>query len=125
MKITFKVVDHKKQRYNTVGDWYYTNSGDMIITSSRMSDSRYETLVHLHEFIEARLCDEAGVQQEDVDAFDIEFEKNRVEGDTSEPGDDLRAPYYKQHQFATVVERQMAGQLGVNWEEYEKEVNSL
>jgi hypothetical protein len=37
----------------------------------------------------------------------------------SEPGDDIHAPYYKQHQLATSVERMLTAELEVDWNAYE------
>jgi hypothetical protein len=36
----------------------------------------------------------------------------------SEPGDDPRAPYYREHQFASGMERLMAAELGIDWQQY-------
>jgi len=46
------------------------------------------------------------------------YERNRREGDLGEPGDDPRAPYYREHQFASGMERLMAAELGVDWQQY-------
>ncbi len=37
----------------------------------------------------------------------------------SEPGDDIHAPYFHQHQFATSIERQCCSRLGISWDDYE------
>jgi hypothetical protein len=42
-----------------------------------------------------------------------------------EPGDDRSAPYYKQHQIATRMERQMAYEMGIDWNEYEAFLNEF
>lgn len=125
MNIHIKIIEHLKQRYPTVGDWWFDDRGDLQVRVSKMSDGRYEQLVALHEVVEALACAEDGVDQDDVTAFDMEFEAARKIGDESEPGDDKRAPYYKQHQTATAIERLMAVTLGVDWNEYDKEVASL
>jgi len=96
-------------------------------------------LVALHELVEVLACKHDGVSQEAVDAFDIEYEKQRAEklADTSipeadraliaidEPGDDPNAPYVKQHCLATGIERLMAAELDVNWHDYELEIEAL
>lgn len=125
MKIITKTIPHLEHRYETVGDWWFDGNGDLQIRVSKMSDSRYEWLVALHEQVEALMCSEAGVDQDDVTKFDMEYEARRKEGDDSEPGDCVLAPYHKQHQFATALERTFAATLGVNWAEYEKEIYSL
>lgn len=65
-----------------------------------------------------KLCQQAGITDAMIDEFDFAFAEGRDPSDGSEPGDDPSAPYYTQHQFATVVEKMMAEKLGVNWEEY-------
>jgi hypothetical protein len=117
-----KVIPHAEQRYATVGDWYFTKAGNLQIRVSRLSDPRYETLVAVHELVEAVLCKEAGVSQQAVDAFDMAYERNRKSGDVSEPGDDPRAPYHHQHQAASWFEKALAEKLGVDWAAYEREV---
>lgn len=126
MQITVKVVPHSTQRYPTVGDWYFTSENkELIIIVSDMGDYRYNFLVAYHEQIEAMLCLERGIKEEDVSAFDIAFESKRQPGDLSEPGNHPEAPYFKEHQYATACEINMATMLGVDWEEYENAVNSL
>jgi hypothetical protein len=125
MDIHIKIIEHKKQRYPTVGDWFFDDNGDLQIRVSRMNDGRHETLVAIHELIEAFLCDEANIDQTDVDKFDMEFEQKRVVGNEDEPGDSSKAPYYKQHQFATGIERILAAEVEVDWGDYGNEVGSL
>jgi hypothetical protein len=74
--------------------------------------------------IEAYLAIHADVSPEAVDKFDKAYEAKRKPGDDSEPGDDPRAPYYRQHQIATGIERLLAAELGVDWEVYDREVAS-
>lgn len=126
MDITIKTVPHNTQRYDTVGDWYFTSdcSHLMVIVSS-MGNPLYEFLVGMHEQIEALLCLQAGIAEADVTAFDKKFEANRVEGNFDEPGDDPSAPYYSQHQIATAMEKDLAAKLGVDWEVYDAAVNAL
>ena len=90
-------------------------NGDLLISVSKMSDPRYETLVAAHELIEAMLCRQAGISERAVDAFDRHYEAHRKAGDQSEPGDDPRAPYHRQHVAATKIERELAALLGVVW----------
>lgn len=128
MKITIETIEHSQQPYPTVGDWRFKDDGSLSIKVSKMSDWRHEMLVAIHELVESALCEQAGITTEAVDAFDIEYEKRRSKAlvlSLREPGDDPSAPYFRQHFIATNIERQMADAFGVNWTEYEKEVNSL
>jgi hypothetical protein len=125
MNITIKIIPHKKQRYPTVGDWYFDKKGNLQIRVSSMKDWKYETLVALHELIEVVLCKDRGITQEETDKFDIEFEKNRPKGNTEEPGNQPNAPYHSEHKYATEIERSMAQELNVEWESYDNTINSL
>jgi antirestriction protein len=124
LHIVIETIDHSKQRYPTVGDWQIDKAGNLHITISKMSDQRYEFLVAAHEMIEAYLAIRAGVSPTAVDKFDEAYEAKRKPGDDSEPGDDPRAPYYRQHQVETGIERLLAVELGVNWGDYDREVSS-
>lgn len=127
-EIHIKTIPHRKQRYETVGDWLWIGKGKakrLLIRVSQMSDWRYEFLVALHELVEVALCHYQGITQKQVDAFDMRFEKNRKPGNVDEPGDDDKAPYRVQHCIATGVERIAAALLGVSWNRYADEVESL
>src|SRR5260370_5650981 len=114
LDIVIETIDHSKQRYPSVGDWQIEKGGNLHITVSKMSDRRYEFLIAMHEAIEACLAIHAGVSPEAVDKFDRAYEAKRKPGDDSEPGDDPRAPYHREHVFATKVERLLAHELGVD-----------
>ena len=124
MKIIIKIIPHSEQRYPTVGDWQWQGE-DLHIKVSELGHWKFNVLVGFHEMIEALLCKDHGVSEQDVDQFDIFFESQRVEGNVSEPGDDMAAPYWHEHQMATGFERLMAASLGVNWPVYEEKVASL
>lgn len=149
MRIVIETIDHASQAYPTTGNWTVTEypakeksdrhgppiAADFAlhIEVSKMGDWRYEALVGIHEAVEAILCREAGVSEQSVNAFDIEFENARekrlgawftfrgrnVDAD-AEPGDDEDAPYRRQHCFATAVERMLAAEMGVSWTAYDK-----
>ena len=124
MRIEIETINHMAQRYPTVGDWYY-KEGVLVIKVSRLSDWKREALVAVHELVEVLLCQAAQVSQEAVDEFDKAYEIARPVDDTSEPGDDPKAPYRRPHCVATAVERLLAAELGVSWREYEDERNRL
>lgn len=125
MNVIIKVIPHKKQRYPTVGDWFFRKNGDLVICVSSMNNWRYEMLVALHELTEVLICKHKKISQKSVDRFDISFEKKRNPGNEDEPGDDLKAPYRDQHCIATGIERILAAELGVAWKTYEAKINSL
>ena len=118
-KIIIKTIPDTHQRYNTVGDYYTDKEGNRIFTVSDMDNWKYEFLVTIHELVENALCQSRGISDEMIDAFDISFEKERLSNpDIGMPGDATNAPYFKEHQFATKIEKMMAEELGVNWEKY-------
>jgi hypothetical protein len=129
--IFIQTIPHERHRYETVGDYFYTKDNfilgeeDMQVRVSDMGNEDYEFLVAIHELIEAYLCRKRGIREEDITAFDIAFEKLRLEGNEDEPGDSPDAPYQKEHQFATKIERQLSDELGVNWDAYDEKVLSL
>ena len=44
------------------------------------------------------------ITDEMVTRFDMQFERDRKEGNTDEPGDAPDAPYKPEHHFATIIE---------------------
>jgi len=125
MNVAIQTVDHEDQRYDTVGDWRFADDGSLKITVSQLGDARYNALVAVHELVEALLCQHDGVDQDEVDAFDVAFEAARQEGNVDEPGMDPHAPYHFQHRIADGIERLLAVELEVDWSHYERAVNSL
>jgi hypothetical protein len=143
MDIIARTIPHEQQRYPTTGDWRFMRYRDMshpelssdslYVHVSKMPDERYEQLVAVHEIIEALLCKQAGISEESVSEYDNAYEAAResdsvrhqqascgcIPTEISEPGDDIHAPYYRQHQIATGIERILAAELGVDWNAYE------
>ncbi len=117
--VTIDALDHCDQRYDTVGDWQVTPGDTLQVTVSYLGDRRMEALVAVHELVEAILCLHRGIAPEAVDKFDQDFEGE------GEPGDDPKAPYHREHVFATQVERMLADELGVDWDEYDRKVQAL
>jgi len=127
-KVEFVIsqVPHSRQRYETVGDWIPGRPAEIRV--SKMKDQRYFFLVALHEMIEYELCKKNGISDNEVVAFDMNFEAERrmnMHPVEAEPGNDPRAPYRDEHDFATMVERMVALKLGVKWSAYEKALLSL
>lgn len=98
MRVVIETIPHAEQRYPTVGDWLWSDDETTLtIRVSDMGDWRSEMLVALHELVEVILCKAGGVEQQAVDAFDIEFERKRAARNLDEPGDDPAAPYRDEH----------------------------
>lgn len=116
-------VPHRKQRYETVGDWIPGRPAQIRV--SKMKDQRYVFLVALHEMIEYELCKMHGITDREVVAFDVNFEAERrmnLHSIDAEPGNHPKAPYRNEHEFATMIEMMVAHKLGVSWSDYEKTV---
>ena len=123
--IEIGTIPHNEQRYPTIGDWRNVSrlavakpKDVLVVSVSAMQNPDYEFLVGLHELVEAWLCKKHGITAAQVDEFDMEHLDE-------EPGDNPKAPYFLEHQFAAKVEKLMAEELGVNWEEYEKHLTEV
>jgi hypothetical protein len=121
MNTIIKSIPHSKQRYNTIGDWKFVDStiGDPLVLDiyiSDLGDNKMNALIAIHELVEAVLCrfNDPEITGEEVDKFDMSHPE------LEEPGEDSRAPYKKQHKFASMIEMLVAIQLNINWDEYEK-----
>ncbi len=58
----------------------------------------------------------------DTEEADIEAD---LAAPQPEPGDHPNCPYFDEHVFASRIERLLAGELSVNWFEYEKAIEAL
>lgn len=118
-------IPHCAQLYDTAGDYReiddYSGRPVWLLRVSNMGDWRHEALVVIHELVEMVLTKNDGVSWKDIDHFDTEGDGK----DHPDPGTLESAPYHKQHTFATYIEREVALALGVNWDDYEKELNTL
>ena len=128
MNISIKVIPHSEQRYETCGDWWFSENGDLEIRVSEMGDWRYSALVAFHELAEVLISKHRGIKTEDVDAFDVKFEEERKAGlhaKEDEPGDDENCPIVVPHSMATALERGLSVMLDVSWDKYDKAVIAL
>lgn len=125
MNINVEVIHHSRQRYPTVGDWWWDDQGTLQIRVSRMGNHFFESLVAFHEQWEALLCLRRRISEAKVTEFDKHFENLRDAGHfgpLAEPGDELNAPYRREHCSATGIERIMCAELDFPWKEYESAI---
>lgn len=121
MDILIRVIPESQMRPEVNGaDWYFDTEGNLQVRVSPMSDWRYETLLAIHEAVEAIMCKFNGVTQKSVDEFDLEYDKTHTFDLNA--GDDPAAPYKLEHTFATAIERILAGVLKVDWLTYDTEL---
>lgn len=118
MNVNMEVIPHGTQRYDTAGDWWFDEAGNLQIRVSSMDNWRSEMLVALHEFVEVVLCKNDGVTQQQVDDFDT----NHLS--SPEPGDEVDAPYRDQHCFAMAVERMVCAAMKLPWTEHDSTVDN-
>lgn len=117
MNIRLEFISHSQQRYDTCGDWFYDEEGNLVIrVSNDTSDFPTEDSQHLvaiHELIEVLLCRKRGITQKMVDEFDMGEGAYANIPTGEESGDQPGAPYQKEHRFAMLVEHLMAHELGL------------
>lgn len=111
MKIEIEFIPADKQRYDTLGDWYWDDDQTLRIFASDDDGEDAAFLVAFHELAEAWLCRKADVSEEDVTSFDLAFLPPNDDPD-AEPGDDPDAPYKYQHRQAMMLEMMMALFMG-------------
>lgn len=129
MKMSIRTIEHNSQRYDTVGDYFLLNDGETkCFLISKMGNEDFEFCVLIHELIEEHLASKRGIREREIIEFDTRFnikkETGEIEGNV-EPGDDPKCPYRNEHKFAENIERMIAFELGIDWEEYNAKVMSL
>ena len=126
MKIIVETIPIKSMRYNTVGDWMIdADKNELRIFVADMNDQFKEYLLARHEMDEAMLCLKSGVSQKMVDEFDMVWETSERVNLFEEPGIDPDAPYHNQHMVAYGHEILMAQSLGIDWTDYNNEIEEL
>lgn len=136
MRIVIDTTPHNDQRYNSVGDWRWEATSETLTTlhirvsefPSGMKNSKwkYEFLIGIHELVEAILCESQGISEKQVDDFDIneKIDEECFELDV-EQGDHPEAPYKHQHNIATGIERILCATLGIDWYEYDHQIEKM
>jgi hypothetical protein len=124
-RIIIDEIPHSDQRYNTCGDYFEAEDASVVINVSQLVDRREMALIAIHELVEWALCQAAGVTNKSIDDFDCCYPDGAELPHPVEPGDHPDAPYYRQHQFATGIERILAAELGVDWLTYERHIEEL
>ena len=115
MRIFIEVKPYSAMRYPTIGDYFLDEHG-MKFEVAELGDWRMNYLVMIHEFIESALCEHRGIAETCIKAFD------EAHLDSNDPGSLPDAPYRAEHLFAEQIERLVAAELGVDWDEYDAAV---
>lgn len=123
MNINIEVIPRDKMRPEVDGaDWWFDERGNLQVRVCPMSSWKHETLLAIHEAVEAVMCRSNGVSQKQVDDFDAAFD--RIHDTDVEAGDDPAAPYAREHCFATAIERILCAEMLVSWRRYDDELNA-
>ena len=112
MNIHVEIIPHDRQRYSTSGDWFFDEWGDLQIKVDDVGHWKSETMVAIHEIIEALLCKDRGIKETDVTKFDTDHPE------LEDPGLSVEAPYYEEHKIATYIERDVCLHLREDWNEH-------
>lgn len=147
-KILINFLPHNQQRYETVGD-YEEKENDLQINISEMRRWEYEAMVLIHELIEYFLTKKRKISIKQIDSFDKKMEKNKKKHghyvhlkfgkvvdclidreskpviNNDEPGVCPEAPYFREHEFATKIEKKLCREFKIKWQKYNEYVNSL
>jgi hypothetical protein len=115
MDIIMRSRPFEDMRYETYGD-YYDQDGKTRIDVVEQTNPLYEYLIAIHELVEYVLVKARKISIDEIEEFD---QATHCE----EPGDDPAAPYYYEHQVASIVERIVCNELGLKWHQYEEEVS--
>lgn len=123
MNINIQVIPPEQMRPEVDGaDWYFDANGDLQVRVCPMSDWKRETLLAIHEAVEAIMCREHGISHHVVDQWDLEF--NKTHAFDVNAGDFTDCPYRREHCAASAIERVLALELNVPWQEYDLELAS-
>lgn len=123
MDILIRVIPESEMRPEVNGaDWFWDEKGDLQVRVSPMSDWRYEVALAFHEAFEACLCKQNGVSQKSVDDFDMAYDLAHPDQPDLNAGDELDAPYRREHNYATIVDRLFIGACGLDWKAYDDEL---
>ena len=119
MRIVIETVEPEAIRCRQLGDWRWNGDELIVYVNQEIPDAKSLILVGLHEMVEAILCKNYGITDEQVTAFDCQFEKERDAGMHAlhaENGNDERACYHQQHLEASAIEMMMCSVLGTTWD---------
>jgi hypothetical protein len=120
-RIVIETIPADQQRYSTCGD-YWEADDEIHFRITQQPDEKWEMAVLVHEVIEYFLCRQRAILEPEITDYDLQWEQRykRGENKAEEPGDELDAPYHKEHEFAKSIERQFADEIGIDWEQYDK-----
>ena len=99
-------------RYNDVGDYF-----DNTIIAYDFKNDIVTNAIFLHEFIEYTLIKSSGIETTLIDKFD-------TDPTSAKQYPEQFALYEKYHDMANMIEKQFIENLGLNWEDHDKTINT-
>ena len=91
----------------------------MRVWVSETGNEDYNFLIGIHELVEFYLCQREGISEQSVTEWDT------AHLDAEDPGSDPKAPYYKQHRVALLVEDVLMRFMKINKKKYEKRLDEV
>lgn len=128
MRIVIETKPFNEMRYETQGDYFYDEKGDLQIQIAESGNDDFNFLVMMHELTEEKLTRKNGKKEEDILKFDLWVEDEVDKGNYPEyaqPGDHPLCIYRDEHRFSENIERILAYELGYNFEDYDKELMKI
>jgi len=106
MKLRFllDVIPHKKQRYDTYGDYFYKDGCWKIVVSNQGTKDE-QFVCFIHELVELYLTQKKKISEESATIFDKQHPNH------PDPGFHPSAPYHKEHIFAHIIENLILEEL--------------
>lgn len=115
------IIEDGEPRNDDLGDWW-VDRGVWHIVARKGLPFKTQLAIAVHELAEMKRCEEDGVTDQQVTAFDAQFLNEQMAGKHSldeEPGMDSRSPYKRQHAAATFAERAFCEAIKLDWDEHE------
>jgi hypothetical protein len=102
-----------------IGTYYYLPTGELLVRTYMKDEKSLNEawLIAMHELVEQRLTEQRGIPEPVIDTFDRMLDEKGEDADFG--GDHPDSPYKKEHRFAENIERQLAHELGIDWNEYD------
>jgi len=122
-EIIIKTIPVEKQRYNTAGDYWETDS-EIHFRISKQQDERSEVAILLHELIEFFLTKQHGITEKEITEYDLAWEEkfNRGEVKADEPGSEPGCIYGDEHNISLIIERIYCMAAGVDWTKHDEQL---
>ena len=117
-EIHIKCIPHDEQRYETLGDYWETES-KIEFRISDTGNANYNMAILMHEIWEEHRNRMLGIKEIDVTQFDI----NHPELD--DPGLSKEAPYHATHMESDAIERVCIVMSHEDWIDYEKRCSEM